>query len=90
MKTNARPMRRRLGDESGNIGMIFAMMILPIVIVIGMWFDFGRGFSARTQMQAALDGAVLAGVSALRSVLVKGPELAMNEVNRRVPQEASP
>jgi Flp pilus assembly protein TadG len=52
--------RRLWGDESGNIGMIFAMMIIPIVMVIGMSFDVGRGYSARTQMQATLDAAVLA------------------------------
>ncbi|MEZ5923378.1 MAG: pilus assembly protein [Hyphomicrobiaceae bacterium] len=51
----------RLGtDRSGNIGMIFAFMIIPVVGVIGFSVDYGRALEERTALQTALDSAVLA------------------------------
>lgn len=47
-------------DEAGNIAVIFAGVLAPLVIVLGMSVDFGIGYSARTELQAAADSAVLA------------------------------
>ena len=50
-----------LADRSGNIAIIFGMMLVPTVALIGSSVDFGRAFSVRSQVQAALDSAALAG-----------------------------
>ncbi|MEZ5923376.1 MAG: pilus assembly protein TadG-related protein [Hyphomicrobiaceae bacterium] len=47
-------------DEQGQIALIFAAMIVPIVILVGSAVDYGQGFRKRTVMQLALDSAVLA------------------------------
>lgn len=52
---------RRLGtSRSGNVGMLFAMMVVPMTAVIGMSVDYGRALSQRTELQSAIDSAVLA------------------------------
>ncbi len=48
-------------EQSGNISMIFAAMIVPVCAMIGMSVDLGRSLQTRTQIQGALDAAVLAG-----------------------------
>ena len=50
-----------LADRSGNIAIIFGLMLAPTVALIGSSVDFGRAFSVRSQVQAALDSAALAG-----------------------------
>ncbi len=47
-------------DRSGNIAMIFAFMIIPVVGIIGFSVDYGRALDTRTVLQTALDSAVLA------------------------------
>lgn len=49
-----------LADEKGNVGMIFAMMIVPTILCLGMALDFGRAYSLETKMQETADSAVLA------------------------------
>ena len=48
-------------DRAGNVGMIFAAMLVPVTSIIGMSVDFGRAMKMRTDLQTALDAAVLAG-----------------------------
>lgn len=47
-------------DRSGNIGMLFAFMIIPVIGIIGFSVDYGRALEDRTALQSALDSAVLA------------------------------
>lgn len=47
-------------DRSGNIGMLFGFMIIPVVGIIGFSVDYGRALDTRTALQTALDSAVLA------------------------------
>jgi Flp pilus assembly protein TadG len=51
-----------LGDRGGNFGMIFALLAMPLIIAIGVSFDFVRAYNARRDMQNDLDAAVLAAV----------------------------
>jgi Flp pilus assembly protein TadG len=51
---------RACDDRSGNIGMLFAFMIIPVIGVIGFSVDYGRALEDRSAMQTALDSAVLA------------------------------
>ncbi len=51
--------RRFRAAKDGNIAVIFAIALLPILSFIGAAIDYSRANSARTSMQAALDSAAL-------------------------------
>ncbi|WP_261613818.1 TadE/TadG family type IV pilus assembly protein [Microbaculum marinisediminis] len=52
--------RRFLHDRRGNVAIIFAMVLLPIVAMIGAAIDYKRTTSARAQLLSSLDAALLA------------------------------
>lgn len=45
--------------EQGNIAVIFAIALIPVLTLIGAAIDYGRAVRARTAMQGALDSAAL-------------------------------
>ena len=47
--------RRFVGADQGNIAVIFAIAILPVISFVGAAIDYSRANSARSSMQAALD-----------------------------------
>jgi len=53
--------RSLLVSRSGQISTIVAVAAVPMAMGIGMAVDFSRASTARAQMQAALDAAVIAG-----------------------------
>ncbi|QOG23147.1 MULTISPECIES: vWA domain-containing protein [Bradyrhizobium] len=61
------PVIRRLGRqlarfaaaEQGNIAVIFAIALVPVLTFIGAAVDYSRAVQARTSMQAALDSTAL-------------------------------
>jgi Flp pilus assembly protein TadG len=53
-------LRRLQADTSGNVGVIFASCMLPLIAMVGMGIDYGRALAVRTQLQAALDATALA------------------------------
>lgn len=50
-------------DRRGNFGITFAVLALPMIVAIGVSFDFARAYNARRDMQNDLDAAVLAAVN---------------------------
>lgn len=48
----------------GNVAILFALSAVPLFGVAGMALDYARAVDGRTQLQTALDGAVLAGAVA--------------------------
>jgi Flp pilus assembly protein TadG len=50
-------------DQRGNIGVIFALALLPVLMLVGAAVDYSRASAIRTQLQAAMDAAVLAGAA---------------------------
>lgn len=46
-------------DRSGNVTLIFALAIIPIVGAVAVAVDYSRGNAARTAMQAAPDATTL-------------------------------
>jgi Flp pilus assembly protein TadG len=46
-------------DERGNIAVIFAIALLPVLSFVGAAIDYSRAAHARTAMQGALDSAAL-------------------------------
>jgi len=47
-------------DERGNIGIMFGVMLVPLVFMLGMAVDFARAYYARNLLQLASDQAALA------------------------------
>ncbi|MGZ8406757.1 MAG: pilus assembly protein TadG-related protein, partial [Caulobacteraceae bacterium] len=55
------PILGRLGrDRRGNVAMMFALAIIPLVLIIGMAIDLGNAMRVRLALQDATDSAVLA------------------------------
>ena len=52
----------RLRDDSGVAAVVFALAIIPIVVVIGAAVDYQRAVATRARLQTAVDAAVLAAV----------------------------
>lgn len=53
-------LRRFAGDRRGNIAVIFALVLTPVVGAIGMALDLGRAGAVQTKLQNATDIAALA------------------------------
>jgi Flp pilus assembly protein TadG len=53
-------LRRALRDRRGNVALIFALCLVPVVLVIGVAVDLGNAQRVRAQLQDATDSAVLA------------------------------
>lgn len=54
-----RQFARFVRAEHGNIAVIFAIVLVPILSFVGAAIDYSRAVRARSAMQAALDSAVL-------------------------------
>ncbi|MBO0905936.1 pilus assembly protein [Jiella sp. MQZ13P-4] len=52
--------KRHLCDDGGTVAVIFALALIPIVLAVGMFIDLARLYNKRTELQAALDSALLA------------------------------
>jgi Flp pilus assembly protein TadG len=51
--------RRFVGANQGNIAVIFAIALVPIISFVGAAIDYSRANNARSSMQAALDSTAL-------------------------------
>ena len=51
--------RRLKDDESGNVAVIFALALLPLVGLVGAAVDYSHANSIKTAMQAATDASAL-------------------------------
>jgi Flp pilus assembly protein TadG len=63
MHTLFREISRFRRDKSGNIAIIFALTLLPIVSAIGCAVDFSLATRMRAKLQAAADSASVAAIS---------------------------
>ncbi|PWB93099.1 hypothetical protein C5689_14670 [Methylosinus sporium] len=55
-----RSVRSFARDKAGNVGIIFGLSFVPVVMMIGAGVDYGRIAAARGSLQQAADTAVLA------------------------------
>ncbi len=62
-KLMPRPLRL-LGDRSGQVAIMFALMLTPFMIALGAAIDYARAVQARYVLQSAVDAAALAGAAA--------------------------
>jgi Flp pilus assembly protein TadG len=56
-------LRRFSRNQKGNVAIIFALSLVPIVFLAGMGLDFGSAASKRVRLNAAADAAALAAVT---------------------------
>jgi len=56
--------RRFVGDRKGNVAIIFALALIPMIFLTGMAFDFTRAAQKQVLLDAAADAAALAAVNA--------------------------
>ena len=63
IKIGLRSVRREefFKDARGNVGIIFGLMTVPVVVLAGMAIDFHRAETVRHNLQAAVDASALAG-----------------------------
>lgn len=52
-------------DTSGNVALLSAAAVIPLLALIGGGIDISRGYMAETQLQSACDAGVLAGRRAM-------------------------
>jgi len=43
--------------RSGNFGLIFALILTPVILAVGTGIDLARTYNVQTKMQADLDAA---------------------------------
>jgi Flp pilus assembly protein TadG len=53
-------LRAFLADRRGNIAMIFALSLVPLMMAVGVGLDYARAVTVRSSMSRALDAAALA------------------------------
>ena len=56
---------RFFGHDRGNIGMMFGLLLIPIILAVGAGVDMSRAWFARTTMMEAADAAVLGAARAI-------------------------
>jgi Flp pilus assembly protein TadG len=60
---SARQIGRFRRDQSGNIAVIFALSLMPILSCIGCAIDYSRAVQLRSKLQAAIDAASVGAVA---------------------------
>jgi Flp pilus assembly protein TadG len=65
---------RFIRDDRGNVAMLFALMMLPILGCIGLAVDYGRAYRLHTQLQIVADAATSAALNEYRETgdIIKG------------------
>jgi Flp pilus assembly protein TadG len=74
-------MHRFFGDGRGNVAVIFALSLIPIIFLAGMALDFTAAMQKRTSLNAAADAAALAAVTpAMMGQSVATAQTAANNI----------
>src|SRR5919199_4656950 len=59
MRRHAGLLGRFRSDRGGNLAIIFALVLVPLLGAAGVALDYARASALRTELQSALDAAVL-------------------------------
>jgi Flp pilus assembly protein TadG len=63
-------------ERSGSVAVIFALALLPVILMVGGALDFAKVFRARSQTLRALDSAAVAGAAAAVRSLQSGASVS--------------
>ncbi len=72
----AREARAFARSQRGNVAIIFALTLLPMIAMVGIGIDVTRTLSARTTLQGAADAAALAAATEAETTLQSGQNTA--------------
>ncbi len=75
-----------LAAKDGNVGMLFAMMIVPVTILAGGTVDYGRVLSQKARVQAASDAAALAAARPMEATEGERAEIAKKVFQANIAQ----
>jgi Flp pilus assembly protein TadG len=83
-------LQRLARDESGNVMIIMAAAIIPLLAIVGSATDMSRVYMAKTRLQSACDAGVLAGRRAIpgRVYTTAARDRAQNVFNFNFPDGA--
>lgn len=73
-------------DRSGGVAIMFAMMLMPLLILSGMGIDYGRAVHLRSTFQAACDAAAVAALPHLHRPLQDIKNLLSSTIDANVPE----
>jgi Flp pilus assembly protein TadG len=59
---------RLLGNRSGNFGLTFALVSVPMLLGVGVSIDYVRAYNVRVKMQQDLDAALIASIKEVDSL----------------------
>ena len=62
-------LKNLLSSENGNVGVTFALTLLPMIGMMGLGIDLSRALAARTALQGAADSAALAAATEAEATL---------------------
>ncbi|RUM07947.1 TadE/TadG family type IV pilus assembly protein [Rhizobium chutanense] len=54
-------------DRTGNVGIIVALSLVPMLVAVGASFDYIRSYNVRQRMQSDLDAALIAAVKQINN-----------------------
>jgi Flp pilus assembly protein TadG len=60
MLSHGRILRRFIGDQKGNVSLMFAISLIPMVTAAGAAIDYSRASNARAKLQSGLDAGAIA------------------------------
>ena len=63
-------------SEKGNVAIIFALVLLPMIGMVGIGIDVSRTLAARTALQGAADSAALAAATEAEASLQSGASIS--------------
>ncbi len=76
-----RLLSRLLSCQSGNVGMMFAIGIVPMLLAVGAGVDYLRANQAQTVLQAAADAAALAGGASSKTTEAEIKQVAQDYID---------
>jgi Flp pilus assembly protein TadG len=85
----AKRLRSLCSDRSGNVGVIFGLAVLPMMLLLGSAVDFQRVASTRARLQAALDAGAIAAAEQPNLSQFQRQALAQNTISANLGTLAS-
>jgi Flp pilus assembly protein TadG len=81
-----RTLSRLIADETGAIAVMFALLLIPMILVVGGAVDYARMIQYRASLQNAVDQAAIAGaaVFSVPSQSALATQVATNYFNRTI------
>lgn len=67
-------------DDRGNVAMIMAILLVPLVGAVGYGIDYTRAVSYKMKLDSAANAATLAGMDTARALLLSNPNMSPDSV----------